>query len=272
MLWEITSPSMQKVSYLFGTFHTRDPKLSRLPFLITSKLKKSQRLYTEIPMTSKSTQEIFLFSKMTHPITIKQRLHPKTIKLLRKQLQAYKLPYTLKTLKPFKTWAIALMLSNQKEDTHYTDMLFMDEKIVAYAKKEHIQQASLETPIEQLRYFDSLSVSLQEQFLLTMLTKEKDSAYEDALKAWYRKGKAQGFLALQKHFASKNPRQQKLDKILTQGLLIARNLRFTRRIHILLENNSSLHYFFAIGAGHMSGKKGILEQLRQQGYTIKKIN
>ena len=232
----------------------------------------SQRLYTEIPMTKKSNHDVLLFSKMSHPITLKRRLQPKTIKILLKHLEEYKIPYTLRTLQPFKTWAIALMLSNQKEKTKYPDTLFMDERLVATAKKKHIKQVALETPLEQLKYFDTLSASQEEQFLLDTFAQQKDTGYADALKAWYLKGSEKGFFALQEHFASKDPKQQKLDKVLLEGLLIERNLRFARRIHILLQNNSNLRYFFAIGAGHLSGEKGILQQIKLLGYTIKKLD
>jgi len=272
MLWKITAPQLKQPSYIFGTFHTKDPLINALPASVLSALKKSQRLYTEIPMTKKSSDDILFFSKMAHPTVLKQRLHPKTIKMLLKHLKEYKIPYTLRTLQPFKTWGIALMLSNQQEKTNYPDTLFMDEYLVATAKKNHIKQVALETPIEQLKYFDTLSLSQQEQFLVDTFAQQKDTGYADALKAWYFRGSEKGFLSLQARFASKDPKQQKLDKVLLEGLLIERNLRFTRRIHILLQNNASLRYFFAIGAGHLSGKKGILHQLEQLGYTINKIN
>ena len=148
----------------------------------------------------------------------------------------------------------------------------MDEKLVLAAKKKHIKQGALETPMEQLNYFDTLSSSQQEQFLLDTLTQHDNSDYNNALKAWYTKGEEKGFFAIQARFASQNPKQKKLDTILRQGLLLERNLRFTRRIDILLQHKTKLRYFFAIGAGHMSGDKGIIRNLKRLGYAIKKIN
>jgi uncharacterized protein YbaP (TraB family) len=80
------------------------------------------------------------------------------------------------------------------------------------------------------------------------------------------------FEALQKLFTSNNPKQQKLDKVLFQGLLLERNVRFTRRINVLLKSNPSLAYFFAIGAGHLSGEEGIFSQLQKEGYTLKRLD
>jgi len=271
MLWEINAQHLKKPSYLFGTYHTKDPKINILPQSVLSSLQKSQRLYTEIPMTKKSTQEVLSFSKLGTPRELNKRLHPKTIKLLKKHLKQHHQPYTLKSLKPFKTWAIGLMLINQEENTKHPDTLFMDEKLVAFAKANRIKQVPLETPIEQLKYFDTLSVDNQEQFLLDVVTQRDNAAYTHALKKWYQKGYPDGFFTLQEHYASEDPKQNKLDKLLIEGLLLERNIRFTKRIATFLGSNPELQHFFAIGAGHLSGNRGIIHLLEEQGYRLRKI-
>jgi uncharacterized protein YbaP (TraB family) len=272
MLWEISGNNIQKNSYIFGTFHTRDPNINKLPNIVISTLSQTQRLYTEIAMTHKSTNKILHFSKAIHPIPLKQRLHPKTIKILLKHLKTHKIPYTLNSLKVYKTWSIALMISNYAENTLYPNTEFMDENLASYAKDKHIKQVGLESPIEQLKYFDMLPSSLQEQLLLDTLAQDENDAYADALKAWYIKGTEKGFFAIQEEFISNNPKQQKLDKVLNEGLLIERNSRFLRRIDILLQSSARLSYFFAIGAGHMSGDKGIIQGLKRLGYRVKKLD
>jgi len=271
MLWKITGNSLQTPSYLFGTFHTKDLDLGRLHPVVLTSLSKTQRLYTEIPLTSKSNKKIISYSRLKHPVLLKKRLHPKTIKLLLKYLISHKLPYTLKSLKPFKTWAITLMLEQDPKNMH-SKALFMDEKLAAYAKMKHIKRAGLETPKEQLRYFNKLNKTQAELFLYSTLTQKNSSAYEKALASWYQKGEEKGFYTIQKQFTSKDKKQQKFDKLLIKGLLTERNKRFIRRINILLQNSPKLSYFFAIGAGHMSGKSGLVQKLRALGYKISKVN
>ena len=269
MLWQITGNSLKNPAYLFGTFHTNDTKLNRFPNIVFSKLYASNRLYTEMAFTQRNIKQITRFSKMKYPISLKKRLHPKTRKLLLKYLIKYKLPYTLKSLKPFKTWAIALMLENNSKKKH---RLFMDEKLVHYAKKKHIKCSGLETPKEQLHYFDSLTKQEQEQFLYNTLIQKNKLAYENALVSWYKKGEEKGFLALEQKFAPKDKKSLELHKLLIEKLLFERNERFTRRIDILLHANTKLSYFFAIGAGHMSDKYGILQKLKDLGYLVQKVN
>jgi len=269
MLWEITNTKLKKSSYLFGTFHTKDPSLNQLNPEVYTSLKKVQRLYTEFAMTPQNMQKIISFSKLKRAIALKKRLHSHTLKKIIHFLKKNRSKLTLKSLAKYKTWAIAIILSNQSVRNNTP---FMDENLVSYAKKKKIKTSGLESPKEQLAYFDTLSASLQEQLLLDTLKKETNQNYKNALITWYKKGKADGFLKLQKRFVSHNIKQKKLDKILIDTLLIKRNIRFARRIDILLKNHSKYTYFFAIGAGHMSGKQGIIQKLKDLGYSVKKVD
>ena len=270
MLWKITGNALTKPSYIFGTFHTRDPQFATFPASVLKYLESSQRLYTEIAMTPRAEKKIARFTQALHPTLLKKRLHPKTRKLLLRYLIDNKIPYTLQTLTPFKTWAIALMLTNQEKKRKGKSLPFMDERLMLHAKQKGIKHAGLESPEEQLRYFDALTDKQQETFLVTTMKEEKNIHYKQALKAWYKQGKSSGFLALQQRYLPKDKKAQKLSKLLTQTLLIERNQRFARRIHILMQSNKSLSYFFAIGAGHLSTDQSVLDALKQLGYTLSK--
>lgn len=271
MLWEISGNTLDKPSYLFGTFHSKDPEINSLHPSVTFALDHSDILYTEITMTHKSSQAVFSFTRLAKPRPLKERLRAKTLKSLSSYLDTSTSELSLKQLSSFKTWGIALMVANEEEITK-TNALFMDEKLVEYAKKQQIPQSGLETVIEQLFYFEKLNNREQEQLLLDTLNQKEETGYTEALKAWYQKGCAEGFFALQERFASDDPQQQQLDKKLIEGLLIERNKRFVKRIMLLFQKNFSQRYFFALGAGHLSGEEGLLKRFEQLGYRVKKIN
>jgi len=272
MLWEITGYNLTTPSYLFGTFHTRDKDINRLPSVVYDSLHTSHRLYTEIPMSLKSEKTVVSFTKLQKPQVLEKRLHPKVLKYLRQYLKESPSQLNLSTFDPYKTWAIALMVANQEDESKNPNTPFMDEQIVAIAKKHHIKQMGLETPLEQLQYFDQLNHKEQELFLLDMLKQSEERSYKNALISWYKQGSSHGFSDLQKKFESTDIKQQKLDNKLLEGLLYERNIRFTRRIHILLQKKPNLSYFFAIGAGHLSDELGLIFRLNTLGYTLKKLN
>ncbi len=271
MLWEISGNTLENPSYLFGTFHSKDPEINRLHPSVTLALDHSDILYTEITMTHKSSQKVFSLLRLSKPLPLEERLHTKTLKSLSSYLDASNSELNLKQLSLFKTWGIALMVGNEEERAK-TNALFMDEKLVEYAKNRQIPQSGLETASEQLFYFEKLNNKEQEQLLIDTLNQKEDTGYIVALKDWYQKGCAEGLFALQKRFASNDPQQQQLDKKLIEGLLLDRNKRFVKRIMLLFQKNFSRRYFFAIGAGHLSGEEGLLKRFEHLGYRVKKIN
>ena len=103
------------------------------------------------------------------------------------------------------------------------------------------------------------------------MNQTENNVYQEAIKAWYKKGKLVGFDTLQEEFKDPNPDIQKLDEKLYQSLLIERNTRFSMRIQRLLLQFPSKNFFFAIGAGHFPLKSGLIHLLTNKGYQLRKI-
>ena len=272
MLWKITGMQLKSPSYLFGTFHTRDPELNKLSTNTLHLLLSVDVLYTEILMSPKSEREVLSLMR-THPsIPLPERLTPQTMQYLNQYLKIHLPNSNHKRFSSYKTWAIALMIANQKEISLHSDIRFMDENLAYQAQKHNIKVYGLETPSDQLHYFDKLTQREQELFLLDMIHQYEDSSYQDALKTWYKKGLAVGFIDLQKKFISINSKQRELDTKLFDGLLYTRNHNFQHRIHTILQNKPEYSNFFAIGAGHLADKKGLVNTLKYLGYDLTPIN
>ena len=272
MLWKITGMQLKSPSYLFGTFHTRDPEINKLSVKILHLLLSVDALYTEVLMSSRSEREVLALMQAQQSIPLHQRLTPKTMQYLNQYTKMHLPNFKPKRFSSYKTWAVALMIANQKEISLHSDIRFMDEEISHQAKKHHIKVYGLETPLDQLHYFDKLTKEEQELFLLDMLHQYEDPSYQNALKKWYKKGLAVGFTDLQKEFTAINLKQQALDTKLLDGLLYKRNQNFQHNIHAILQNKHAYSNFFAIGAGHLADKKGLVNTLKYLGYHLTPIN
>jgi len=272
MLWEIKGKGLKATSYLFGTFHTRDKVINLIPNIVSNSIKKSRRFYSEIKMNKKSEMQIIRYSKLANPIALRKRLDPKTIMLIERYIKNIGSKINLKQLSRFKTWAIPLILSSQEDSIKYPNRKFMDEKLIDIAKKFKVKLAGLESIQEQLQHFEELSKKEQELLNVFSIKEMMDIKHKKSLVAWYKKGNIEGFFEIQNKFISKNPGFKELAKKLNIGLLEKRNKIFTRRINILLQDKPHFSYFFALGAGHLVGKSGILEQLKLLGYKVKKVN
>lgn len=272
MLWQITGNTLKKPSYIFGTYHTRNADINSLSNNVYFALKESHELYTEIMLTPKSERLILQYMKQTPIIPLNKRLSTQTLEYLTTYIKSNHPTLNLSKLKFFKTWAIALILTNELDKINATNMQFMDERLVSYAKQNHIKLQSLETPLEQLKHFDELNASQSELFLLDVIHQGTQSAYTLALESWYKNAQPHGFMHLQQQFNKNNPKEQKLDKQLLDGLLFKRNITFLTKMHNILQSKQEKTYFFAIGAGHLSDELGLVSQLKKCGYILKKLN
>ena len=272
MLWKIEHSSLAKPSYLFGTYHSRDKEVNDLPEKITQLLASTQTLYTETDMTKKSHEMIQDFMQTSHLPPLRKRLSSSTYKRLQQHIKSVNIPLWEHTLSVFKTWAIALLLANYAESKMNPHVLFMDERLVKSAKELSMPSLGLETPKEQLVYFDILSPHEQELLLIDSMNQAENEQYTQALKKWYIKGDLSGFRELQETFKDKDPHISALDDKLFASLLIERNTRFLQRIHLILQKHPQENYFFAVGAGHLAEETGLIALLRKKGYRIKKVD
>lgn len=272
MLWKIEHRSLAKPSFLFGTYHSRDKKINDLPGKVLQVLASTQTLYTETNMTDKSRLTIQTFMQSPHAIPLRKRLNASTYRRLQKHIHTSNIPLSTRQLSAFKTWAIALLLNNHAESKGDTDTLFMDERLVAYAHKAAVLSLGLETPQEQLIYFEDLSSQEQELLLVDSMNQTENDSYKQALKTWYINGELSGFKEIQETFKDCDPTISVLDDKLFDFLLTERNARFIQRMHRILQKNPQENYFFAIGAGHLAGVNGLIEGLRKKGYQLQKAD
>lgn len=272
MLWKIEHNNLSKPSYLFGTYHSRDKEINDLPVKVTQLLASTQALYTETNITKESHEIIQDLMQTSHFTPLKKRLSSSTYKHLQGYIKDSNIPLSEHKLSLFKTWAIALLITNYAESTTDQHILFMDERLVKYAKKISIPSLGLETPKEQLVYFDILSPQEQELLLIDSMNQADNEQYKQALKKWYIKSDLFGFKKLQNTFKDKDPQIQALDEKLFSSLLTERHIRFLQRIHYILQKHPQENYFFAVGAGHLAEENGLIPLLRKKGYQINKVD
>ena len=272
MLWKIEHSNLANPSYLFGTYHSGDKEINNLPLKVTEALASTQALYTETTMTKKSHEMIQDFMQASDLLPLRKRLSSSTYKRLQKHIKYSNIPLWEPGLSVFKTWAIALLLANYAESKNNPHVLFMDERLVKSAKDSAIPSLGLETPKEQLVYFDILSPQEQELLLIDSMNQTENQRYTKALKKWYIKGELGEFRELQNTFKDKDPKIRALDEKLFGSLLTERNIRFLQRMHLILQEHPQKNYFFAIGAGHLAEENGLIALLRKKGYQLKKVD
>jgi hypothetical protein len=133
----------------------------------------------------------------------------------------------------------------------------------AQGKKRILELESLD---DQLNLLSGFSDKEQERFLLYTLKtlSSMDSQVGSMVRAW-ASGDAQ---AMESILSEASQLDASLAPIVGK-LFDERNMRMTSKIEGYLNSNGS--YFVIVGAGHLVGKRGIVELLKNKGYGVEQL-
>ncbi len=163
-----------------------------------------------------------------------------------------------------ETWTAALMLVG----TTLTDMKLVagdgvEPQIEAQFKARALPVEGLETPEQQLGFFDTLPEAAQREFLTTMV--EDPAAmrgeYDAMLAAWARGD--------EKAIAATFDEDLKDSPALRAALLVQRNRNWTKWLEARLAQPGVT--LVAVGAGHLAGPDSVVAMLKRDGFTAERV-
>lgn len=251
LLWEIKSPK-GAVSHIFGTIHLKDSTVFFQRDTVLLILSKAHSFYAEINLDS-ALGGGFDPSMMMLPEgeTLKDYFSAEQLVVVRKALRERLGPMSAmaERLKPAAIVALLMMDSFEQTTTKSVDEFLWD-----YAKSSGLLVNGVETLKEQLSIMDKMPASM----LFSMITEtDNQDSIADVLVGAYANedlslvsllveeaGSMEGFMAT---------------------LNDERNVVITQRLVPQLHLGK---IFIAVGAAHLPGKRGILQQLRNQGFVV----
>ncbi len=126
----------------------------------------------------------------------------------------------------------------------------------------------LETLSEQMRAFTNLSLAQQREMLAQDLaqTPAQNVADVQTLLRLWRVGDADAIAAWETARTEKLSHDPRVAASVDYRIVYARNRRFVQRMQQYVAPNKPL--FVAVGALHLGGPRGVLQLLRQRGYTV----
>ncbi|MEJ7625819.1 MAG: TraB/GumN family protein [Ferruginibacter sp.] len=260
LLWEISGKKLSKPSYLFGTFHLMCKDDIQTGINLTQALKNADEVYFEMDLDDPSnTLGALLFMKMKNDTTLSDLYTPEQFKKVESFFKdSIKMPVSfIKNLKPLLLQALLYpkMLSCKSASG-------MEDVLMKLAKENKKEIRGFETMAMQASFFDDIPYSVQAQELLKgidSLAEQKKSF--DSLLYVYKTQQLKKIEVLMNssEFGSTVNQEILLDK---------RNENWVKQLKDLLNKK---RLFIAVGAGHLVGKKGLLELLRKEGYTVRPV-
>ncbi|MCF0064347.1 TraB/GumN family protein [Dyadobacter chenwenxiniae] len=260
LLWEITSPGQAKPSYLFGTIHLICPADFSLSDSLRATLARSEQVALEIDMDDPGMMASMMKSmNMSGGNELKKLV---TEQEYAKLSTFYKDSVGVgidmfEKAKPFILMGplFNAVLSCQPQSYEMS--------LVELAGKQKSEVIGIETLEEQMAIFDTIPYKDQIKTIIAMIDSLPQARKEFSnLVALY---KSQRINDLYNLMMASNYGMDGNEEV----MLFARNKKWVPRIKKIAAEKPT---FFAVGAGHLGGNRGVISLLRKAGFKVRAIN
>lgn len=264
LLWKVSGKNLTRPSYIFGTMHMICANDIELSDSLKKAIRNSDNVYLELDMDDMwQMMGAMMHMTMKGDTTLSDLLSPEDYKKVKAYFTQHSgiIPFSL--MEKYKPLLVESMIIEQSKpcDT----MIVIEQLVMEEAKKNNVDIKGLETFDYQLGIFDKIPYKLQAEQLVKMVDEAKKGSTtdEDEIKVLtdaYRKQELNKMDELTKDDPSIGQ--------FTDILLYDRNANWSKKLQELMPENSLV---VAVGAGHLPGKKGVLNLLREAGYTVEPV-
>ena len=283
LLWRISGNGLTKPSYIYGTMHVTDARVFDFSDSVLLKLQECEAFAMEIILDS-AARQIFkeAFAPDTSSPDIRDFLSDEQEAELDAALHR-STGFSLEQLAHARPWLLSFFLSAGDADDEPSGEstpsrplrlegdrpVFLDAWLSRVARGEGKEIVGIESIDEQLTLFDGVPYGEQIRLMLgigdTLPTeehpeepvRERKGDLGERMVRIYHSGDLEGLLTLMQ---SENTPAFYLQRLLTN-----RNHTMADRIAPRIATQSM---FIAVGAGHLPGPEGVLELLRQKGFSV----
>jgi len=268
-------------SYLFGTLHLADPRITHMTHETTEALKSSNTLVVEVRDTAQDAEQ-----KPSPQLRARARLAIKNLTfaepshwperllsredLQKLQAEAAARHVSIEAIGRLKPAFLALWLDTPACAAGTKTMPVLDTLLIERAKVDQVKIAGLESIAEQVEALDRLNADDDRALLRStiMQMRHADDLVETSIRR-YEKGDLGELVAWMRSpdivlgdEAARTPRA------FLDLLLDARNEAMLAKIASYLKEGGA---FIAVGAAHLPGEKGLASLIEKQGFTLERI-
>jgi len=257
LLWSIQHPENKPTSYLFGTMHTNDGRAFLQKDLVISKIDECDTYAAEMSLDqiseSPTHNSTILLPKGQ---TIHQYYSAKKYAKIRKRILLHTGIdiHSLRFYRPMIISNLVMDATLQKNMAKNLDLFLWE-----YAQQANKEMMGIETYAEQLQLMDSIPLDYQFKALQSLAFHFSN----------HRKQLQRSFKAYQDRDIWKLYHiTQKGTNKMRYLMIYKRNAIMADRIAIKAMEGPS---FFAVGASHLAGAKGVLRYLKHKRFLLKPI-
>ncbi len=262
LLWEVTGNGLTKPTYIYGTMHlmcSGDAKPSKA---LKTAITNANEIYMEIDMDNLG--EIFsmvMVGKMRHDTTLQQLYNADEYARIESFFQKNKLGMQFQAMAKMQPMLVSALVYQVMLNCSEADGVEMEIMKEASPLKKEIK--GLETAAFQASLIDNIPYHVQAKDLLSSIDsiEQNKKMFVDMI-ATYKLGDVDT-LAKASIGSGEFNSQEAIDQLLNN-----RNKNWSEQFGTITKNKSLL---IAVGAAHLGGEKGLLNLLKQKGYTLKAL-
>jgi len=283
--WKIEKPGTAP-SWLLGTMHVVDDRVRQLSDAEQAAFENADRLALELNLDNLTQSSQVLFGKtlVEHPEIfsyaqdniVKNSIPAPQFSLFEEVLKKRKLSYKLLSrTKPWLIWAMFSASPCLIAET-YMDRAVFDMQLGLEAQSRRKPVIGLENIDEQLKAFDSLPLNFYVTSIIQLgFLFDKLNHYHETMIGLYLDGEIGAIMPTLQALMVRDLEQAGLgdaeipspaDMLSFETILLdKRNAIMASRAAPLLDEGNS---FIAVGALHLVGETGLVEQFRRLGYQV----
>lgn len=260
LFWSISKQG-EPAGFLLGTIHSEDPRVVDFSVEFMDRVTSNQVYAMEMVPNLPTLQQLTEFMHYQDGTTLESQMGVERYRRAREALENYNIPEDW--VRRMKVWAVMITLSAPPPETGF----IMDFSLSLRAAGAGMKVVALETLEQQLSFLENMP--LEQQLILLDQALEESATVRDVHKQMvdsYMKGDLTSLTALTDAQMSTVPPEVK-DYFMVHGVEM-RNL--TMRDALLLQMQEN-RVFAAVGALHLPGPAGLIQLLRDQGYTLEPL-
>jgi uncharacterized protein YbaP (TraB family) len=263
LLWKIEGNGLTSPSYLYGTIHLIDADDYYLPSGTLAAIDNSKKMVFEVDMNEMSDMGAMmgLMNKafMSDDKTLKDLISEEDYKMVDAHFKKLGLP--LMMLERMKPMFLTVFASGDMDPTGLQtgSMKSYEMEFLEMAKSADKPVAGLETLEFQMSVFDSIPYDAQAEMLVETIKKGDTGSNEfDIMVQMYKDQKINDMVSM---ISDEDEQLSDYEDI----LLNKRNEAWISGMRAMM---SEMPTFFAVGAGHLAGKRGVINLLKREGYQL----
>lgn len=260
LLWKISGNGLKQPSYLFGTMHASDARIIAKGNSVLKYFSEAKTYAMELDPAEAFDMGVLAKLAMPEGKSLQKMIPEKKYQFLDSVLisnSGFPL-YLFDNIAPVFVMTIFETVSMGLKDTSSSNTDVLDMYFYNKAKAQKKKVIGIETADEQLAALNTLSYEEQAQLLVKTVDELSSNEKEGSeLLKFYLQENLDSVASL--------GADETLPEKFERAMIENRNHRMAERISFFIQNKSA---FIALGALHLPGKEGVIELLRQKGFSV----